>query len=154
MHALIATDGSEVSLDAARKGAALLRPDRVTLLTAADTTIAVDSGAGGFEGNLLSADESADVRSAILDEGKDELMATATAIGLDPAIVDRRLVEGAAGQMICKVAEDIDADVVVVGSHGRGFLQRVVIGSVSEYVVRHSSVPVLVVRHDEHVTPD
>lgn len=153
MHALIATDGSDVSVDAARKGAALLRPDRVTLLSAADTSIAVDSGGGGFEGNLLSAEESAEVRAAILDEGEDELDVTAEAIGLDPAIVERRLIEGSAGQMICKVAEEGDVDVVVVGSHGRGFLQRVVIGSVSEYVVRHCKVPVLVVRHDDHVAP-
>ena len=47
------------------------------------------------------------------------------------------MVEGSAGPMICQVAEDLSPDVVVVGSHGRGFLKRVVIGSVSEHVVRH-----------------
>lgn len=151
MHALIATDGSEVSLDAARKGVQLLSPTKVTLLTAADTQVAVDSGAGGFEGNLLTPAESAEARDAILAEGRSEIDTTMDAIGVDPSIVEHRLVEGSAGPMIVHVAEEVGADVVVVGSHGRGFLQRVVLGSVSEYVVRHSSVPVLVVRHDDHV---
>ena len=45
-------------------------------------------------------------------------------------------------------------DVVVVGSHGRGFIKRVVIGSVSEHVVRHCHAPVLVIRHDDPAGSD
>lgn len=149
MHALIATDGSEISVEAARKAVAVLNPTKVTLLTVADTSIAEDSGAGGFEGNLLSPSEAERARTAILAEGTDELTATIAAIGLDPSIVERRLVEGSSGQMICHVADEVDADVVVVGSHGRGFLKRVLIGSISEYVVHHCRRPVLVVRHED-----
>jgi len=150
VHALIATDGSEVSLDAARKGLELLSPDRVTLLTVADTSIAEDSGAGGFASNLLTPEESDQARDAILDEGDDDLAATAAAIGLDPSAVDTRLVEGASGQMIVHVAGEVDADVIVVGSHGKGWFKRVVIGSVSEYVVHNSPIPVLVIRPEPH----
>ena len=149
MHALIATDGSDVSVDAARKAVALLRPTKVTLLSVADTSIADDSGAGGFEVNLLSPAESERDRQAILAEGDDEVDATLDAIGLDPSIVEHRVVEGSAGPMICQVAEDLSPDVVVVGSHGRGWFKRVVIGSVSEHVARHCAAPVLVVRHDD-----
>ncbi len=154
MHALIATDGSEVSLDAARKACALLSPSRVTLLSVADTSIAIDSGAGGFEGNLLSPAESERARETILDEGHDEVETTIAAIGLDPTIVEHRVVEGSAGPMICLVADEIKPDVVVVGSHGRGFIKRLVIGSVSEHVTRHCTAPVLVIRHDDHVGDD
>jgi len=149
MHALIATDGSDVSLDAARRAVALLSPTKVTLLTVADTSVADDSGAGGFESNLMSPAESAQARLQILDEGRDELTDTIVQIGLDPAIVDRRLEEGAAGVTICSVADEIAPDVVVVGSHGRGFFKRIVIGSVSEYVTRHCAAPVLVIRHED-----
>ena len=38
------------------------------------------------------------------------------------------------------------ADVIVVGSHGRGGLKRVVLGSVAEDVMRHAPCPVLAVR--------
>ena len=149
MHALIATDGSEVSIDAARKGVELLNPDKVTLLTVADTSIADDSGAGGFEGNLLSPEESERARDAILAEGTSELTDTVKALGLESADVDTLVVEGSSGQMIIHVAEEKDVDVIVVGSHGHGFLSRVLIGSVSEYVVRHTTLPVLVLRHDD-----
>ena len=154
MHALIATDGSEVSLEAARRAVVLLKPSQVTLLTVADTSIAEDSGAGGFEGNVLSASESERARETILDEGRDELAQTLTAIGLDPSIVEHKLVEGSAGVSICLAAKQLAPDVVVVGSHGRGFFKRVVIGSVSEYVARHCVTPVLIVRHDDHDSRD
>lgn len=149
MHALIATDGSTVSLAAASRGVRILNPSKVTLLTVADTSVSEDSGAGGFEGNLLSPAESARARSTILDEGFDELNDTMKALGVDPAIVDTKLLEGSAGVVICSVADDLQPDVVVVGSHGRGWFQRLVIGSVSEYVARHCKSPVLIVRpHD------
>lgn len=158
MHALIATDGSEVSLEAARRGVALLNPSKITLLTVADTSISVDSGGGGFESDLLSPAESMAARDAILGEGRDELTDTLAALGVDASIVEHRLVEGSAGIMICLSAKQLAPDVVVVGSHGRGFFKRVVIGSVSEYVARHCVVPVLIVRHDDHPddspTPD
>lgn len=148
MHALIATDGSDVSIEAARQGIALLNPTKVTLLTVADTSVAEDSGAGGFEGNLLSPAEAEQARSALLGAGDAELAETIAAIGVDPGIVDRKLVEGASGQMIVHVAGELDVDVIVVGSHGKGWLKRVVIGSISEYVVHHSAIPVLVVRNE------
>ncbi len=146
VHALIATDGSDISIEAARRGVALLRPSKVTLLTVADTSVADDSGAGGFEGPLLSPAEAEETRGAILEEGDDELAATIAGIAVDPGVVERLLVEGASGQTIVSVAEEIGADVIVVGSHGKGWFKRVVLGSVSEYVLHHSQIPVLIVR--------
>jgi len=148
MHALIATDGSAVSTDAAKKGLALLKPDQLTLLTVADTSVADDSGAGGMEGNLLTPEESDAARKSILKASTADLDEAVSALDLDPAKIDSRIVEGSSGQMIIHVADEVNADVIVVGSHGHGFLSRVLIGSVSEYVVRHTQRPVMVIRHD------
>jgi nucleotide-binding universal stress UspA family protein len=48
--------------------------------------------------------------------------------------------------IICHVAGELAVDVIIVGSHGKGFVSRVLLGSVSEYVMRHAPCPVLVVR--------
>lgn len=56
------------------------------------------------------------------------------------------IVVGRPAQSVVDYADDHGTDIVVVGSHGRQGLSRVVLGSVAEEVVRHSPVPVTVVR--------
>jgi nucleotide-binding universal stress UspA family protein len=54
--------------------------------------------------------------------------------------------EGDPAESIVEAARSERADVIVVGSHGRGAIGRALIGSVSDQVVRHAPCPVLVVR--------
>lgn len=49
------------------------------------------------------------------------------------------------GEGICRIAEDEKADLIVMGTRGMGALKRALLGSVSEHVIRHSTVPCLVV---------
>jgi nucleotide-binding universal stress UspA family protein len=56
---------------------------------------------------------------------------------------------GDPGDMIVAAAEAEHADMVLVGSHGRGVVGRFFLGSVSEHVVRNAPCPVLVVRPRE-----
>ena len=62
--------------------------------------------------------------------------------------IEVRLVEGDhnPGENICEYAETNDIDMIVVGSRGLGNIKKVFLGSVSNYVVNHSNVPVLVVK--------
>jgi nucleotide-binding universal stress UspA family protein len=53
---------------------------------------------------------------------------------------------GPAAERIRDVAEDCDADLIVVGSHGRGALSGAILGSVSMSLIRESKRPVLVVK--------
>ncbi|MEF8813381.1 MAG: universal stress protein [Halovenus sp.] len=55
-------------------------------------------------------------------------------------------VRGRADRTIVRYVEQNDYDLVVLGSHGRDGVARVLLGSVAENVVRRSPVPVLVVR--------
>ena len=55
------------------------------------------------------------------------------------------LVQGPTVQTILKEADRVGAEVIVVGSHGRGKLFDLVVGSVSAGVIRKAKVPVLVV---------
>lgn len=50
---------------------------------------------------------------------------------------------------IVKAANDWPADLIVIGSHGRGGIDRLLLGSVAEAVMRHAACPVLVVRAEE-----
>ncbi len=147
MHALLATDGSDQSIRAARRAAELLRSaDQLTLLTVV-TEIPGDD-AGGFEGSVYTPEEMERVWDAELAEAREELERTAAA--LTTARVEKRIEVGDVARTICRVAEELGVDVIVVGSHGRTGLGRLFLGSESEHVVRHAPCPVLVIREAHH----
>jgi nucleotide-binding universal stress UspA family protein len=63
---------------------------------------------------------------------------------------DTRLIDSAGqrlGDTVADAARDWSADLVVVGTHGRRGVGRVLLGSGAEQVIRCASVPVLIVRH-------
>ena len=61
-----------------------------------------------------------------------------------------------AANAIIEYAKEAHVDLIVVGTHGRGPMSHLLMGSVAEHVVRHAPCPVLVVRPNEHefVVPD
>ena len=69
--------------------------------------------------------------------------------GAEEAQADVRLSPNAA-ETIVDYAKDLHADVIVVGTHGRSGVSRLLMGSVAEHVVRSAPCPVLVVRPREH----
>lgn len=76
----------------------------------------------------------------------DRVAAEATEAGVEPARTT--VVRGAPHQAILEYARDEDVDLVVMGTHGRTGLDRYLLGSVTEKVVRLSDAPVLTVRSD------
>jgi len=58
---------------------------------------------------------------------------------------------GDTGHLIAEVAKDVDAEVILVGSHGRRGLSRLLLGSVAERVVREARTSVYVVRPSDFV---
>ena len=79
----------------------------------------------------------------------DQLVARGRALGID---VDRRTAFGTTHVEICNLAERLDVDLVVIGTHGRGGLSHAILGSVAEKVVRRAPCPVLTVRSKMHAT--
>jgi nucleotide-binding universal stress UspA family protein len=63
--------------------------------------------------------------------------------GLD---VEEMIVHGDAAAEIVRVAAERGADLIVISSHGRTGLGRIIFGSTAEAVVRHATCPVLVVK--------
>lgn len=62
---------------------------------------------------------------------------------------EHRLVMGTAADDIVRVAEEEGADLIVIGTHGRTGLMRVLMGSVAESVMRLATCPVLTVKQAE-----
>ena len=66
--------------------------------------------------------------------------------------VDAELIEtfgDSAGECIVKKAKEVDADLIVCGTHGRRGIRRMLMGSDAEYIVRRAPAPVLLVRNQE-----
>ena len=62
------------------------------------------------------------------------------------AVAEAHLRMGAVADEIVRLADGLEADLVVVGSRGLGRITRALVGSVSESVFRHAQCPVMVVR--------
>ncbi len=58
------------------------------------------------------------------------------------------LVQGDPREAVLGVAKEIEADLIVMGTHGRRGIARALIGSVAESIVRTSSIPVLTLREE------
>jgi nucleotide-binding universal stress UspA family protein len=142
---LVCSDGSEPSLEALKAGLDLLGPDVTPVLVTAVPPI--DWGAlhgTGHAGPLID-DAGYDAAMKELEvEGKQTLAVTAERLGLPEA--ERCFVWGEPGPEICRLAEERRAAAIVIGTRGRGGLRRALLGSVSDHVVRHASVPVVVTR--------
>jgi len=66
--------------------------------------------------------------------------------------VEEVITHGDAAAEIVRVAKDRGVDLIVVSSHGRTGLGRILFGSTAEAVVRHASCPVLVVKPPQQET--
>lgn len=93
------------------------------------------------QGTGLRWDQVRDRRQAAAQE----LVARGRPTGLNVSFL---VWTGDPGESIVSAAEAEAADLIVVGTHGRGTIGRLLLGSVSEHVVRNAPCPVLVARPD------
>ncbi|MEO5965241.1 MAG: universal stress protein [Candidatus Limnocylindrales bacterium] len=137
---LLATDLSEASSSATDEAFDLARRLAATLLIVS----VIDPGSlllpgGRFRARIDQVREHREqLARGLVERGRE--------LGLDVSFL---VWTGDPGDMIVEAAEAEHADMVLVGSHGRGAVGRFFIGSVSEHVVRHAPCPVLVVRPRE-----
>lgn len=142
-HILIATDGSELAHKALVQGFALAKSlgSKVTVVTVTEPWTAVVPGEMGMafpvdEYEKGAADNAATILAAVKKEADAAGVAAETVHMADQFPADG----------IIATAKEKSCDLIVMASHGRRGLSRLLIGSQANQVVIHSEVPVLVVR--------
>jgi nucleotide-binding universal stress UspA family protein len=148
LRVIIATDGSEAAIDAARRSMDLLRPHtQVAVVTVIPEYEDPQEDAGGIEGPVITYKQADKDWKASTTAGQSALERTAAVLGSD---VEVRLIpdDESTGAAVVRVAHEMNADVLVIGSSGKNWLSRHIGGSVSDYVVHHAPCPVLLIRHD------
>jgi nucleotide-binding universal stress UspA family protein len=138
---LVATDFSDLATAALRSAASLARCAGAELVVVyADQFEAPPEFTSGQVDAIAAAIEESRERSAA------ELQRYASA-NVETGVAWRTIVaEGPPASTILKVAEAEQADMIALGTHGRGGLQRLMFGSVAERVMRNATVPVMTVR--------
>jgi nucleotide-binding universal stress UspA family protein len=141
MKFLIAVDGSEHSrraIEAVARLATQLASSQVLLLNVADAMV--------FYGDLPPFDLEAVERAQRQHQERllTDALAHARACGLQQ--VQTQSAVGLAAQEILRVADERGVDQIVMGTHGRGAVGSLLLGSVTQRVVHQAKVPVLLVR--------
>jgi len=142
---LVAVDGSPASGKGLREAIRLARAERAKLFI---LHVVDEFQAFAAMDGLVGA-PGADLLSALREGGKRILakaMGTALKQKIKPKGILREMLSGPAAYPIVREARKLRADLIVLGTHGRRGVRRLVLGSDAEQVVRTASVPVLLVR--------
>jgi len=138
MTVLVAYDGSEPARKAVEYALDEHSDDDVVLLRVVELADgATDAGVELVRERLRERRKEAATTTA--DQLEELLDSTDTDVSLETVIGDP-------AREIVAYGEDHDIDHIVVGSHGRGGVSRMLLGSVAETVARRSSVPVTIIR--------
>jgi len=136
---LVAIDGSEASRRAFDRALDIAKAGNASL----HVTYVVETGLF----SSLPADNTVEIMYAVLKtEGEAALAKVKEQANAAGIPVTTHLKFGHAGSEVIKLAEQNKADLIVVGSHGKSQTDRLLIGSVSTFVVTHSKVSTMVVR--------
>ncbi len=150
MKILIATDGSQFS-DAAIDRAAemVVRPDtsEIMILSVYEKLGPIAGEPFGVSVEYYQQAENAarNLADEAIKHSADRLRGQFPETNLN---LVTKLERGNAARVIVEVAEEWAADVIIVGTHGHGFWERNLLGSVSDSVVHHSPCSVFVVRSE------
>ena len=150
MKILLATDGTKYS-EAATAMVAKLKLDagdavKVISVVEMAVPLAVDMY-GGYLPDTTELEKTArETASKVVEEAINKLSASLDAASVT---IEGDVLFGSPDSRIVETAEEMDADMIIVGSHGYKRWERLLLGSVSNSVVHHAPCTVMVVRTEE-----
>ena len=139
-HALVPLDGSPQSWAALEHALEEHADARISLLSVINP---MEAGYSAETALPSAAEEWYESAKAAVRQRFDEAAELAAEHGVG---IHTDVEVGRPSRVIVEYAEEHDVDVIVMGSHGRKGVSRILLGSVAETVVRRSPVPVTVVR--------
>ncbi|WP_071517781.1 universal stress protein [Geitlerinema sp. PCC 9228] len=101
--------------------------------------------------HVVPNETSADDMAEKLEQGGKYLAQAVQSLKIDPNRVNPRLKQGDPKTVVLEVAEEENADLIIMGSRALGRLQAILENSVSQYVFQLSSLPMLLVKDDVYV---
>lgn len=140
---LLPTDFSECGNYALSYAASLARTFKASIICV--NVIEPIVPAVGYSG-MTEPMPIADITERLEDSAERELPKLAECADCAGLDVEELVVHGEAASEIVRVAADRKVDLIVISSHGRTGLGRILFGSTAESVVRHAPCPVLVVK--------
>jgi nucleotide-binding universal stress UspA family protein len=136
---VLAVDGSEVSKNAAKHAIALAKSTGGKLIAVHVIP--------PFDVTDIESFKPDTIMKGLRAEGEKILSEVKGLASKEGVQIDTRVEDGIPYERICEVAEESDADLIVMGSHGRTGIGKVFIGSVAERVIGKAKCrPVLVVK--------
>jgi nucleotide-binding universal stress UspA family protein len=141
MKVLFATDGSACSRHAIQEGLRLLGPQALEATVVAVADVAPLTY--GFDGMAPTATVVLDALEPTVKADLTEAAALLAEAGVKAETIER---QGHAATEILAVAHALRPDLIVLGSHGRGAVARLLLGGVSTEVVHHWPGATLVIR--------
>jgi nucleotide-binding universal stress UspA family protein len=150
---LVPTDFSEYSDYALRYANAFAKMSGGTIdcVHVVDTTFLGDAGVGGVYVSSGDLERSIEAVKAQAEKELKHFVRKEKLLGTE---VTPHLRDGHAAEQIVALADEIDADLIIIPTHGRSGLDRMVFGSTCDKVLRSAHVPVLAVKHPEHEALD
>ncbi|KQZ87364.1 universal stress protein [Mesorhizobium sp. Root157] len=145
-HILIATDGSELARKGLEHGLGFAKPlgAKVTVLTVSEplrSEIARAARQGGIDDPVIRYDQEID---ALMKERFAFIEQRSVEHGVAVELVHE--IDNSPAEAIGRLAKLKGCDLIVMASHGRRGIGRLLLGSQTAEVVQHSTIPVLVVR--------
>ena len=144
MRILLATDGSEYSNEAAKQCSVLIKSMQnvhIKVVTALDNFTPMAA-----EPFVTSAEFLENITSEMRENAENKVLEAKRIIREKNKVLDveTEILIGLPKKLIVEEAEEWRADLIIVGSHGRGFWARNLLGSVSDALVHHSPCSVFV----------
>jgi len=142
MRVLLAVDGSEHSNRATEGVRSLASITSLTILHVIDLPRLTYP----MLGPEIAKDLAMTVEQAMRAEGKQVMSRTMSHLSYHASPVNKRFEEGVPGELICSAAQELRADLILMGARGVGQIQELVLGSVSHRVLTHAPCPVLIIK--------